>query len=289
MSEITIRLNPAKDKRDSVGYIIDSLHEIRTNPNHNFPQEEVDRLEALDKEFSESVSKINNPIFNLPSAQEFRENITKFNFDLFQRLTRLTKRGWYISPDIVRDYPIDKLIELTEDENLESFENQLIEMGDTEVSFILNNCIVSLQNREHIWKELLVLYESKYYHGLITLAYSQADGICNDFWGHSLYWIPNKGELGDKNSNVKLHENLDGKFDGFLDATIQQLGIPYNEITVKTRGNPDFDDKLLLEKTFNRHKVMHGQSLFYGSKMNAIRSIFLLDYLRFISENCKPE
>ncbi len=275
------KISPAKNVKDSVGYIIDALHEIRTNPSHDYPKEEVERLENIEREFAESVKDIKAPMWKLPSSDELRISITKFNFDLFERLTRLTERGWYISPDILENLPVDEMIELTKYQNLDTLEKRIKEPSNSTISSILIKCKKQFPDRNELWDEMKLLFDSELYFGLVTLAYSQADGICNDTWNQSFY------QMSRTEGKLKLKDVIGNKYDGFFDATIQQLGIPSNELTVKTRNNEAFDDEKFVRKTYNRHKVLHGQSIHFGNKINAIRSLYLLDYLRFLAEHFK--
>jgi len=284
-----------KDKKDfllkekeTVGYYKNALKEINSNPNHDFSESEVKRIREVAKDISELNEKIS---FRM---KEIHNNFTKgieaiqkvfsyYGAPVFQNLKLASEIGWYISPKIIAEDKLGKLSELLTPKKLSQFENLIFKKGDKLVPIILNECSVSFPHRASIYKELGKLYKTKNYHALIALAYAQADGMCNEKWKVAFF----DREKIEKVHQLKLIKKLSTTENSVSSMISNQLDICYNEITMWSESS-ELKDKQRRQSSFNRHLVIHGHSFNFGTKMNALRSFYLLDFINYLSleENC---
>ena len=166
-------------------------------------------------------------------------------------------------------------------ENVIEFENYIISSFDKRVNEIIENLVISFPERAHLFNEIKQLYRNEYYHSLITLCYSQVDGISNNVFGIGFFDTENK----EKQFSLKLPSNLIFDEDSLIAIISKQLNLPKNEITKYTKdGSFTKGNKL---SSFNRHFVMHGHSYNYGNKKNAIRAILLLDFIEWLANESK--
>jgi hypothetical protein len=279
----TIKMHIPDDYMDSVKYIIDTLHEIKNNPNHGFPPEEVMRLSQIENEIADSMKglrEVMQPLIKLTSelnsaTSKFRKDFEKLNKRVFGNIVHICAEGWYVSPNIIERYPLDELAKLGAKKNVKDFEKRIVHESDQHIPSLIKNAIKLIPERAHIFEELFKIYKGENYHATITLAYSQIDGICVDQWGDSFWKYDNNVH----SRSLQLHGQLQETYVGINSHIADQLGVEENEITMKTRNNTMFDDHDFKRKTYNRHKVMHGNSIHYGTKINAIRALYLLDFI----------
>ena len=57
-----------------------------------------------------------------------------------------------------------------------------------------------------------------------------------------------------------------------------------DQLDIKNEMTKNSDQVTDKNSSFNRHVVIHGNSKIYGTKINAIRSILLLDFISELSD-----
>lgn len=280
-----IRLKKATNYKDTVGYIGKALKEIESNPNHEYSEEEVARIKSLTKpiQIPESIFRIHNDM--LKGMEAFVKMVKTIGDEALNNLKYASARGWYISPNIVNSYPMGELTEHLNPKKFNVFEKRIINEADSLVPNIIHECSTQFPHRKQIFKELKQLYSSKCYYSLIALAYAQADGICNEIWGVGFF---DREKFDNKQNNkirkLKVLKAVEGT-DASISAIIaSQLEIQQNEIT-QSSFDPILNEPSRKIKSFNRHFIQHGHSIEYGSKVNAIRSIYLLDFIIYLKQN----
>ena len=193
----------------------------------------------------------------------------------------LVAKGWYISPKVVNNLSlntISELKDLTKKSNVDEFEQYIISSFDERQKDIFDYLRLKLQDRMHIIEEIETLYKQNLYTSLITLCYSQADGICNDFWKIGFFDSENK-----KNGYELKVKKLKPIKPIFSNSLVNQLKQPKNEIT-RSSYDSMYLDPNIVKKSINRHLVIHGHSINFGNKENAMRAILLLEFICHIKE-----
>lgn len=109
------------------------------------------------------------------------------------------------------------------------------------------------------------------------LAYTQADGICNDIFGNGFFDTSKDGN----DFQLTTWNKLKGMEFNHSISVVEQLEIRNNEISAYTKEGRYLDPEVR-RTSFNRHLVLHGHSKEFGTRENALRAICLLDFLHFI-------
>lgn len=227
-------------------------------------------LELLDDDLREMLSVIHRMQERIKIQSE---KLPPMYHDIFSHTRHVAARGWYISPNVIRDVPLNEIVDLFQEVNAVRFEQLLIELADSIIERVLKRCSVRFPDRKVIFEEIADLYKLEFYRPVILLCYTQVDGMSNDFWGFGFFDKDRRQEYKLK-SYLKLQELEKGINSGFA----AQLEISMNEITVNSADQMFTSDAELQKRTFNRHHIMHGHSINYGTKTNAIRAIYLLDF-----------
>lgn len=276
-------MNSLNNIQMTLGELRKVLIEINENKNHTYSEEEVKQIKHIEKEL---LGSLNNSLNNIQETFDvlnkrfdvFFSTLQSTSEYYFLKVNLTSQKGWYLSPNIVSNYSLLEIEKMISKESIEGFENRLLKDSKCKIEEIINNCSNSFPNRAHFFKEIFDIYNLDYYNSIINLTYSQVDGICNDLWGLSFF---------DKNQNnyykLKLFEHTGS---GIISIVKDQLNVKINEITQNSK------DKSLqsnITSSYNRHLVLHGHSLNYGTKLNAIRAIYLLDFIEYLSKNLKSK
>lgn len=269
--------------RNSIGYIANSLEKIRLNLNHGFPKEEVDRLKKIEEDLARSwkpqydaLTKIQEHFRKMYEPfEKMKESLKEF----FESLSEFTRKGWFISDDILKEYNLDELRMLVNSEDKTIGEHLIEKHGSNKsVSLMLHRISTRFPKRGSILQEIKKAYSEEMYASVVALCYSQADGICSEIWSHGFF---------DKDKNdfykLKLFKNIEDSNLGISSYLVNHAGLSENEITMHS-GSECLEEQVVREKTYNRHLVLHGHSLNYGIKINAFRAILLIDFITFCAE-----
>jgi hypothetical protein len=182
---------------------------------------------------------------------------------IYHKSVDISKAGWYLSPDLVRHYSLDKL-------NLVDFEDVMLSNSSQVIDAIIKKSYENFPHRKNILSEIKECFDAKLYHAVINLAYSQADGICNENWGIPFF--------GKDKKELKMYIKFKQTDKKIAKIITEQLFYDRNELTMDSWiAKGIYSDENL--KSFNRHLVIHGHSINYGSEINAIRAVLLIDFL----------
>lgn len=224
-------------------------------------------MRIVPKDFSQIQKFITSQEESKRSAENFKKGFINFKF--------LVSRGWYISIKVIDEFEISQLsdvYELTKEENLLEFEKYIISSFDDRKVSVFHYLEKTLSNRKHIIKEIEKLYENELFYSLIPLCYSQADGVSNEKWGFGFF-------DSDRNDSYNLKIKQLYTSSVALESLIShQLKQSKNELNLNSQ-DPKFNDASIKESSINRHLVIHGHSIHYGTKINSIRAILLLEFL----------
>ncbi len=188
----------------------------------------------------------------------------------------LVSRDWYISTRVIDNLEISNITEVfefTKKSNLDKFEQYIISSFDSRKEDVFSYLNETLKNREHIIKEIDKLYTANLFFGLIPLCFNQADGISNENWGVGFFDSEGKKE----NYDLKI-KKLDTRKKLISKSISSQLAQPKNELT-RSSSDAKYNDVKIKECSINRHLIIHGHSVYYGNKVNAIKAILLLEFI----------
>ena len=223
----------------------------------------------------------NSPIYDITNAIVVASiigityNAVKKIDDLYDKipkaLLQLSKYNWFI----------DQNIDLRK---LKKIVNQVIEGEIKDVDAFLtkyyreqaNNIIEELKNkhsyRSNILSEIKTLINQKNYYSAVILILSQVDGISYDLTKKEKFFLKDK-KLKAENIyrpeiTTKISKDAHWSTKAFLSPIEESIPIGESEQYYKNK-----------ESTFNRHEIMHGVDISYGTEKNVLKSLSLLKYL----------
>lgn len=269
-----------KGDKNSVGYISKALKEIRRKPNsHGYSEKEVKRLFNIEKEFEKSIKPYEDAVNSITKIfkdlekgfQDFKDSFGS----IISQFQNLAQTGWFISPDLIRDYNLEELLELSCNPTEEKTEKIILKNhgNQSQIESIFKSLRTTFPNRKIIFEEISRCYELGFYSSVIALSYTQADGMCNEVWKYGFF-----DKDSTKSYKTKLFLELNNVELGFSSHFVTQLGISENEI-IRNSKDSYFNNLKIKENSSNRHLVLHGHSTNYGTKGNALKAILLLNFL----------
>ncbi len=226
MKVIKVELLEANNK-NTVGYISKALKAIKENPkNHGYSTDEVERILKFEKEFNDAIKPFEEAIKSVSKIfTDLKKTILKFDisFDFFvQQFQQISQTGWFLSPDLIKRYTLDEIIELNTNKSSKNRDDLILQRHgkQSDVEKIVNHLKNTFPNRVAIMNEINRCYDLELFSSVITLCYSQADGICNEIWSFGFF---DKNQKDDYKS--KLYLELNNHEFGVSSHFITQLGI----------------------------------------------------------------
>lgn len=178
----------------------------------------------------------------------------------------LTKKGWFCD-----DMEHFNLEALNEDSSLEwkVIEHEIEEYFDDHLDRIEGNIISRLKNpdRAKIIASVFEAHRNGLYNLTVPTTFAQVDGICIDATADKHFFM-----MSDKKPQVSPHVyNLTKGYltDALLDGVFK-IKIPVNQ-SERERGE-NFSG-------LSRHQVLHGEVCDYGTKINSLKAISLLNFV----------
>lgn len=173
-------------------------------------------------------------------------------------LRKLANYGWYISGDLL---PGDVLVLASELErgNVKAVDNYFQRLYDKEAKNLIANLKRDYPERSKLLAEAFKAHKNRMYFASTSLFLSIADGFCQGI----LFKSKNgkKPKLDDQFSNRSPLEEII--------AVITEV----NAIDEAHRKKNNYQSGL------NRHGVMHGLDLDYGTKLNSLKALSLLIFI----------
>jgi hypothetical protein len=180
----------------------------------------------------------------------------------------LGENGWYLDligmtlPDIfeLKEKFLEGNIEEAELALSAHFERRLDKIEE----FISNE----FPNRQKLIKAAFEAHRRSEYELAIPVLFAQMDGICKDVGGNKYLFIKNK-KTQKPSIEIYLKQIV---FNEFEEATLSPL----------SKDLPIWKSAKERPKSFNalnRHMVLHGESLDYGTKVNSLKAISLINYV----------
>ena len=187
--------------------------------------------------------------------------------DLREKLTVLAKGGWYPYDEM----PLGLLISSAQDifqGKSQDADNKMSDYFEKGYKEIKSYIIYQLPKRNMVLDSAFQAHERGEYLLSIPVFLAQADGVCFEMLKIQLYSISNK--------KSKITTSVDSISAG--DITKAFLS-PISDDTPLTANFSQRDKPDYPEGALNRHQILHGEVVDYGTKINSIKAISLLCYL----------
>lgn len=181
-----------------------------------------------------------------------------------EALLKLGSHGWYLDPELPAG-AIFRLAEIFDTKTKEEADRVLCGWVDSHVSNIEAQLADAYPSRQAILREAFSAHQQKMYAVSTPVFLAQADGICQEMHGVGLYKKHRDGDLVLKRKIQPLEI-------GHIEKAMLTPLIEVLPIIANTHERP------LNSNQLNRHAILHGESLDYGTFENSCRAISLLSY-----------
>ncbi len=205
-------------------------------------------------------------------ADKARHELDRWMRELPPRIKRamalLVGRGWYVSMDLGIS-ELMRFADLVEQDALEDVDKELCDRNRERINEIKDRLCSCFQHRQ---KPLNVGFEEHAagnYIASVPIFLIQADGLCYELLGFQLY----SRRKGFPRTALDLRKK---GFDPLAATFLEPLRI-LQPLTEHTRKIKD------VSTAFNRHAILHGLATEYGTELNSLKAIALLDYIESIS------
>lgn len=187
-------------------------------------------------------------------------------------LLTLGESGWYLDGDLGMS-ELWELEQLLLDGKVAAVDSILIRHYEERLSGIESFLIKALPNREKILRAAFAAHRRGEFELSIPVLLAQSDGACLDLTGYQ-FFIKEAGK-----PQVARHV-ADAALDAFSAAMLSPLAnvLPINA-SEKDRNRRVQDQGLITWRELNRHQVLHGESFDYGTKVNSLKAVSLINYL----------
>lgn len=262
---LRMRLSPAMEAHEKLqGIMGPAIEQFKAL------QEELKPIAAKFAELQQSIEVLVGP-----ALERIEEGLRDLPDHAREALILLGEHGWYL--DLNMPLPaLWRLRKAISEGNLRDAEEALVAYFDTQLEKIERSIAEGYPRRAHLVTAAFKAHRRGEFDLSIPVLLAQTDGICKEVTGH-YFFMARDGKPG---TAIYVEEVLADAFEKALLAPLGQK-LPVN-FSAKDR-HPAFN-------ALNRHTVLHGESLDYGSKMNSLKGISLINYvaavLRFKDENC---
>jgi hypothetical protein len=252
-------------------------------------QEVLEPILAEQKRWKKLVESIQIPKYELhylsylsKQASEFQKSIKGFISPVFEQLQKsfrelpprtrdalllLGAHGWYWDLEMSL-LGLWKLKKALSEGNVEEAEGALIEYFESRIDEIERSIAKRFPKRETLIRAAFNAHRRKEYELSIPVLLAQTDGICKEVVNEYLFIKQNK-----KPRTAIYVEQVAS--DSFRAALLSPLAQTLPVSASKHERKEGFNE-------LNRHMVLHGESLEYGSKINSLKAISLLNYVAHV-------
>lgn len=202
-----------------------------------------------------------------PAFESFHESMRQLPPRTQAALLVLASNGWYTD----FEWTMPQLWALEESlrkDDAQEAEKELIEHFEARLDGIEKSLVDKVPHRAHLIQSAFGAHRRKEYELAIPVLLAQTDGICKESTEKYLFI------RSDKKPEVAVYVEQ-----SITNAFMIALLSPLCEILPIAASHRDraADTQIL-----NRHAVMHGESLKYGSQANSLRAISLINYVAHV-------
>lgn len=202
-----------------------------------------------------------------PAFLELHKGFKELPAKTQEALLLLGQHGWYLDPEMSLPALWELKKALSEGSTLET-EEALIEYFEGRISEIEESISEKFPHRSHLIRSAFGAHRREEYALSIPVLLAQADGICKETVDQYLFIRQDK-----KPSTAIYVAQIAA--DTYMAAMLSPLAATL-PIGASEKERPAGFAAL------NRHMVLHGESLDYGSKANSLKAISLVNYVAHV-------
>ncbi|MFC2125992.1 hypothetical protein ACFLU5_14410 [Bacteroidota bacterium] len=217
------------------------------------------------QEYKRSIEELVNPVL-----EELQQNFRELPPRTQEALLLLGTHGWYLDLDM--DFPeLWKLKESLTDGNNAGAEETLVEYFDNRADEIEKSLIERFPNRQKIINAAFNAHRRQEYELSIPVLLAQTDGICKEISKKYYLFMKDKGK---PQISFYVEQVASDTFWAALLSPLRET-LPIGFTKPERERYDNFSE-------LNRHLVIHGDSLDYGTKTNSLKAISLINYVAFV-------
>jgi hypothetical protein len=225
-------------------------------------QQRVQLADTLLQPVTESLAHLKQTIGSI--FVELARNLEDLPKRIRPALATLAQHGWYLDPEM--DLPgIAEMVLLFKEGKATAAHNELATYFDQRREAILNRLCTAFPQRSNIFTSAFKAHEAGQYELSIPVLLAQADGICLELTGIQLY-SKRDGKTTRVSEAVATFD-----VDSFTAALLHPLTEVF-PVIFNSRERAGLSDIL------NRHAILHGESVTYGTHINSCKAISLLAF-----------
>lgn len=238
------------------------------------------------KDLSLSFDNLNQSLFsnfriqieNLisPVLENFLESFRQLPEHTQAALLTMGNHGWFFDLEMPLPF-LWELENVLNEGDIKEAEAALVDYFRENLQSIENRFTVKFPHRAKIINSAFNAHKRGEYELSIPIFLAQTDGICYEVINQYLFMRVR----GEKKPRTAIYVDTIAS-DTFRHALLSPLSQPLPISASQNERNESFNE-------LNRHQVMHGESLDYGTEINGLKSISLLNYvaqvLRLDDEN----
>lgn len=198
----------------------------------------------------------------------------------FQKLSKVVNEAnFYLSPDFMLELPLREILNTLQDIKSIYIDQQLKDWFYAQKQQVFQRIKCVSNARLVIIQEIEQAFELKMYSSVVMLSYAQCDGIwieevCQDQNG--LYAFDLDKKTNKRHAKWKKNQPQDFSDKAYRSTISNQLELGGKNELMKyvndLKKGIDYE-----ESSSNRHLIFHGRVSRFGTELNAIRAILLLD------------
>lgn len=185
---------------------------------------------------------------------------------LDEGITTLVENGWYPLPTM-NAHEIRKLA-LLFDEHPAEASNQMLDLVTSQVDQIETTVVSGFPARAAILRDAFEAHRTSKFNLSIPVFLAQADGFWHDRCKRSLF---------DREHTATIEIALEGHVAGGITSKVLNPLTQDNWPLKLSRKDRPRDSSEL-----NRHKVLHGEAIDYGTEINSLKAISFLQLCEFV-------
>lgn len=229
-------------------------------------------------EAQESLRKALAPVLELaqslfPAVHQFLRVLSELPAQIREAILVLAKRGWYFDHEM----PLPRLWRLENallEGDVARAEDALCEYFDGRLAGIEESILARFPHRAHLVRAAFDAHRKGEYALSIPVLLTQTDGICKEVMGKYLFI---KGKKTGKPATAAYVEQITTDYyTAALSAALLTLVAETLPISESEGERPSGSDAL------NRHTVLHGEDLSYGTKRNSLKAVSLINYVAHV-------
>ena len=251
-NRLKAQMSPALDVQETMQKYFQQLIQQITEAQNSFQKD----LELYSEQWQKLSEQLQQRFNELPLLTQ-------------EALLLLGKHGWYLDLEMTDEY----LWWLTDNfakGNETKAENALVGYFEGRLSEIETSITKRFPHRGHLIKAAFSAHQRQEFELSIPVLLAQTDGICKEVVNQYLFRKTNGKPL----TAIYVEQIIADTYDAALLSPLAKT-LPIN---ASEKERPTDSSAL------NRHTVLHGESLDYGSKINSLKAISLINYVTHVLE-----